>query len=1119
MLWPKNADRHAALQELVDALAAEPERSGGKPIEADDWTAWLASEEAKTLQGINPEGVHDAPLAVEAALLGHKRSLLAARLEFPTLHYRLWMEALSAISDPDLEAAVDLLMSTATICDLIVERSQLGSSKWPDHQSPGSDIAVPPQEEYERLRTALRIEVNDPRVVDIVKPLVRTQGSEPWQPLVPISRPSLLVADPWQLSLAGLVHAVARASRSSRFDDVTDRLRRAMLNLAVDAVKEMGWEVESFEGDHLVARPDLDCLFVIGVGVIDPDPQQFAEEAQSDDGCLEALWGDLASRARSLDADYSLLALIADGRGVTIGSDHPYLKAQGESDPWILGAGELQVMGEAFRQDPLALPAALRSIPPPPWPENHDLLDVVGVVRQWEEQDPADPDLSDGTEYMLQSARLMSMRHPAILPDLSRWVEVARWEGGGEAVMFRTQEEEFALLARAPGRFLWVTCPGTFQQPFELLPVIATALTFLLDRLCKAGLLLASSLSAQVIAHFRLELVRAAGPDLALAPYEKGIRMILGPGFVHSFSCGDNEADRMLAGAVLAWAEEVGDPAPDGVLDEVLPPGPGTFAIWPDPEADSNEPRLEFPPPIEARARREVELELAAAKVKPDEVAIVPGEVLEPALEDLSTSLEKGIQTKLESLEPVALLELVKLHERAAFQGVSEAVTLPSLSVWRSAEGKPLLLEEEARREMILRVLIERASALPPAGEAPLSLRSANWLRAATELQLKLRSALEAVRYEKTGGQLAVFPMVGIEISLGGDLPEASHAHFEQVLSAAPDQMVAQHGEWWSDEPVLNPDPVLDVTIELEGNWKELDLVLGEEWGVGFEQLVRLIRTLSDLAGAQPDCVASATPETLARDLAEATSIPSEVVNAAIARLTLEPCPDFDTFSEDHQPIRANRDRSYLRRPLVMLPNGEIAWSSLHCLKAGEFLAGLINSGRLRGSRRLSRVVTWISQEHDRGFEDEILEKVNDCGWQGRGRVTRLAGKRLERRLGQEIGDIDVLAWSQERQEVWLLDAKRLAPGVQPGPMLREGSAFEKYVERHQERLRWVHNHLPELAREIGIEHVSNWEIKAALVLDRPLVGAHLRKFPIPIWTHWSLCRELGSADRPDAGP
>src|SRR6185312_15143527 len=279
MLWPGNADRHAALQELVAALASAPDRTGGRDIEAGDWAEWLAEAEAEALQGIHPNGIHDAPLAVHATLLGRRQALLGARLGHPAIHYQLWMESLHGIADPDLEAALLLLLAASSICDLVVEKSELGGTKWPHQEGPGAAVAAPPEEEYVRLRNALHVTA-DPDAIRLLDPLCRSGGA--WQPLHATSDSSLLIVDPWHFSLAALIHAVARAGRSARFPEVLERLRRTMSGVAVGAAREMGWTVCRVEESRLVARADRDCLVVIGVDTVAIDPEQFAAEAVSD---------------------------------------------------------------------------------------------------------------------------------------------------------------------------------------------------------------------------------------------------------------------------------------------------------------------------------------------------------------------------------------------------------------------------------------------------------------------------------------------------------------------------------------------------------------------------------------------------------------------------------------------------------------------------------------------------------------------------------------------------------------------------------------------------------------------------------------------------------------------
>ena len=1106
LLWPENGDRHAALRLLVEALG--PSKAGGKPeIGREQWAAWLAGEGGATLQAIQPDGYNDAPICVEATILGTSQALLAGQLEFPALHYRIWMEALADGDEPHLEAARELLIAVVSLYSRVAEISGIGGHRWLGRKGP-RPITAPPEEVFERLRASLRIEFDDPEVARILSPLQRDPETAPWQPLSREGESTLVIANPWQLSLAGLIRGLDLAARSPLWPNVLDRVRRAALVVVADAVREMEWTVESVAEDHLLARADVDCLVVVGVGVLSPDPAQFAAESIDADADLRE-WSDrVASLARSLGASHSLLAVIGDGHAIV--SDDPALRGTAESDPWLVGLGELQAIGEGLRTDPLALPAALQSIPRPPWPENLDLLDLVGMIRQEEEGEAPTEEGNrrlDGTEYMLMRGRIMAARHPAIAPGLAGWVEVTRWEGVEEPAIFCHRErDDFALLIRGPGRYFWVTCPGSLERRHELLPVIATVLAFWLARLFERGLLTPPQGAEPLYAGFQLELDRRPGPQLAMAQKGSDTRIVLGAGFVETLCLGNNDSDRMLVGAILAWGKALVGEEPQQVLDAVAPRGRGTLVIWRDPETTSISPRLEPLPPVEPRFRRGIKRALASMAVGEGEVLVASDEDLAPVLDRLSRDLEDAIQERLYSLEPSALRDLVALHERATRQSSMEAIHLPARSVMRFAPTHPGVSDEILNRDLLLRILVERCSALPPRGSKPFGRRTAAWLRAAGELQLELRGALDTVRWEKAGGRVIVSPETGIHFDLEGELLNANETMKSQMLSAAPDLMADAHEDWWGDErPEIGAPPALDEPIELTGRWIELDRSMAEAWGIGFEQLVRVLYALAAIADEQPDCVGCSAPDQVESELARRTALPAETISAAVTRLTLSPCAEYDAFDEAHQPGRANRERSYMRRPLVALPDGALCWSTLHCQRSAQYLNALIESGRLGSTGALAIEVTKISQELDRAFEDAVLAKARDCDWKGKVRLDRLDGVPLRRRRGEEIGDIDVLAWSPERRRVWLLDAKRLNPGVEPGPMLREGLTFETHTKRHEERLRWVRDHLSELAREIGVETMVGWEIEAALVLDRPLTGAHLGQTSMPIWTLWEL--------------
>jgi hypothetical protein len=1123
-LWPPNADRHVALNALVDQLAAEGSiATGGAPIDVRRWRQWLASRSSKQLRRVQPHGIHDAPLSVQGVLLGSRRGLLAGNLESPDVHYRLWTEAISGLleegPDPALRTALDLLDNASRLSDRVVASAELGGYRWPDHRL-GGELSLPDEAEYGRLCEAVTVPAQELEVAGGLDRTVLTElilsGETPgrWQPLASGVDGELLVANPWRLLLAALVRACAHAARSPRSPALVERLSSAALDLAVEAAQDMDWEIERVRDASLLARADTNTHVLVVVHTLLPAPE--ADQKQQPDApvSLTVAYERTRRDARRLGVQHVLLALLGDGRGLAVPRSHPCMNAVDATDPWLLALADLQLVADALRRDPLALPSALEHAPRPPWPESIDLVDFVGVCRHNEEAVPDQADLpQDGTEHLRLRARVMAARHPAPLPDGSGWSEVSRWSGSPDKALFCARDMEgFSLLVRATGRSLWVVGGDGSASRYDLSGVVCTMLAHWLARLCEQGWPhRPTPLSAmEMVMRIEVEVSKQLGPALAIGDADGQLRVIAGPGFVEDLCRGDNSADRMLIAAVLAWCGDRSDKDQRDLLNKTAPEGRGTFVIWPRSDVPTNPPRLLPPPLVAPRDRRAVEQELAGTLVGTDQIVTISDERIRPALRDLVTALECRIAERVATLASSCLVDLVALHERALLQSTVESVALPARDAVADANEHLGPREAVGARNLALRALIERISAAPPDGCLSLGTREAGWLRAAAEFEFILGSAYGALSTGHSGARIVVGPGVGVAVHLEGRLQTAGERMTEQLEQSAPDLMAREHAAWWTEAPQVPPPLRLDAPIELDdADWVDVDRAMHDEWQVGFEQLLRLLRALSDMADEQDDAMAISAPGPLLDSLCTATRIDQTTTARAIELLTLERCENYDVTAKAHRPWGPNRDRSYLRQPLVRLPDGRLAWSSLHTLTCSRYLHGLVESGRLRGGPALRKAVQRFSQRLDREYETVLLERVEGLGWQALPRVRRLGGKRLERRRGQSIGDVDVLAWSRDRRQVWLLDAKRLAPGLDAPSMVRESAALSDQVAHHRERLEWVREHPDRLAAEIHEPGAIQWNLRAALVVDRPLAGAHLKDLALPVWTFWELPRRL----------
>jgi hypothetical protein len=1119
-LWPPNADRHVALRALIDA-APHLSNDSGPAIDAVAWQRWLGSRSSKKLRMFRRDGIHDEPLVSQGVLRGRGHDLLAGSLESPALQYRLLVDALTlcgADDDDTLRDALCLLEVVARLSTRIVWNAKLAGYRWPEHSLKRS-IGVPDQEVYERLCSALTFtsETVDPDPVRAacLTALVARDDEYGWKPLRRNEATGeWLVADPWRLTQSALVRAYVLIARSERREEIHVHVRAGAVAVAVEAARDMDWRVEHVADSSVLASIDFDCRIAITVAVLPPETWDLGKpEVEAPPGILNLI-AETTARARAQDAQINLVAVLFDGRCLTVPAKSVPDDQSDPLAPWIVSVTDLRLMGDALRRDPLALTAALEEVPPRPWPEGIDLADIVGIVHRAEATPPDQRHIPrDGTEHLHLKARAMAARHPVPGPDGDRWVEAYRWRGSADDRCFTTSESDrFALVARVPGRSVWIACTDPNSGPHDLDGFICRLLAFWVGRMAEQGfpeLPVPVELSSRI----DVELSEVPGPALIVRYDRAHPTLVAGPAFIHALCRGDNVADRMLIAAVLDAVDDREVERREEFVDLIAPLGTGTAGIWPYPSLRSNPPVLHPPPLVARRDRLAVGRELASTRVPREQVVVLQGENSAPAVRDLAAGVEALLSGRVAKLQPEGMLDLIELNEAAAIQTTLESIGLPARAAMNNADAYLGERESTGERNVALRALIERIAALPPDGDHLVGLREAGWLRAAAELQVRLGGAFEFLRTGKATAKVLVGDEVGVEVFLHGELPDATDLALDQIEEAAPDAMLAEYDRWWTADPQAPVQLPVHEPIELaDVAWQAVDDAFLTEWSVRFEELLRLFNSLSQLAEREPHNVAVLRCDVLLDRLVKMTGIHRAHVAAAIGLATLGPC-DYNVFDAEHRPWRSNRCRSYLRQPLVDVGDGRLAWSSTHMLTAAHYLHSLIQGGRLRSSGTLAIAVMKLSQKLDREFEIAVLDRARDAGWEALLRRSRLGGVWLERVSGQQIGDIDVLTWHSDREQVWLLDAKRLAPGFAADSMLDGTRKLQEAAERQRERLSWVLEHRRELSAEIG-HNCSDWRVRPAIVIDSPLVGAHIGDVGMPVWTYWELRRRLERSPR-----
>jgi hypothetical protein len=1058
-----------------------------------------------------PDGICPSPSCVQAAVLGKRYDLIAGFLDAPEVVIPLWAEALhharAETGGADLGRPLRLLLAAAKISDRVSCVADLGAHPWPDHHR-RREITVPSPADHLRLVRAVTFSKRERGdlgpVVDAL--LVRDGFSERVRPLMPW-RGGFIVARPAQLLLTALVLANRMIAESPALADVLAALGSGCQAVIAASGRDMGWEI--LFSDDVATRFRVDRDYVADVHVCILNPSDSEVDAIED--ARPKLNQVLARNSEPASVDAPNRALVC-----VVGSGRPWAYEQPPLDRVshqvsVMRVTDFRLLGDAFRRDPLGLVRVLEQVPAPPWPQGHSVIDMVGLIRAFEDLKPGDDDTFDGVEYLHRRAREMAGRHPAPAPDGDGWIDVSRWADSPDRSLFMAEADigRFALLVRAPGAFLWVVADDPAATPRHVLGAVCCTLAFWLARLVELGWGVLDATEYAV--RFAVAYDRDQSVPLHIEPGAVGgPRLHFGRRFVELAYRGDNSADRLLIETVLkSW----GGLTTTGIArltDAVAPAGRGTFLMWPDVDRDISDDRLVPPEPVTERDLREVARAVIDLLPGSRGDAIVTESAAADGLEAMLDAVAHVIDRLLAPLNPETLVDLMRIYERAANQAELENVTLPARAALIGSERYLGEFEAKAERAPALRGLIERVAARPPTGTAPLSQRTELRLRAAAEQLLRFGIAREALMTGMASCRIGLSRTFGIAVAMEGAIRTGTETAAQQFTEAAPELMAAHHAEWWAPEPIRRETLDLSATAEVgEPRWVAVNEAMHNQWGFSYEQAARLLRAASDLAGQHPDSVAILPTADLNDHLRHRTGIDEAAVGRFLGRFTLTACSDYNPRSKRDRIWETNRSRSYLSSPLVALDRDRVAVPHEHIRTSSRFLHYLIESGRLRSRGELLTAVRALSRDLDLQFELELARQCRERGLRAATRLKRMGGRKIEEIRGQPLGDIDVLAWSIERKAVFVLDSKRITPGIPPLVIRRQGRELIQAAARHARRLRWVRDHPGHLSREINSPVDDEWNIDGALVLERALPGAELGSLQVPAWPIWELAQRL----------
>jgi hypothetical protein len=415
------------------------------------------------------------------------------------------------------------------------------------------------------------------------------------------------------------------------------------------------------------------------------------------------------------------------------------------------------------------------------------------------------------------------------------------------------------------------------------------------------------------------------------------------------------------------------------------------------------------------------------------------------------------------------------------------------------------------------RFLIEYIAARPPLGDRRMSKALYDRLLALSAELFKRGYLSDLIHFRLEDAPVSVLPARRLGVGRETRFMEGRDAFLGQFTCGEVARSVDRFPRLWRREAQTEPPDV-----------GEYDAALGEELGLTLTEMGAFFGAVAVAGYARAEEPKVALVSDLMDELEQDLGWPRERVERAFDLLALRPrtrfAPPRDPFRlEDVYPWRFNRPLSYVRRPLLVRPSergDEVVWGVRHCYVAHQYFGNLVINGYLKAeSPRMRALIGRLRDEDGREFNKSVTELYErQAGLIVREQVKKIGHLRIERRPGEDLGDIDVLVADRTQRQLRAVEAKDLAIARTPAELSNElAETFQSSadrqaaVDRHVERVDWLRGHLAEVLAWLGLdeEDPALWAVEGVVVLDIELMSPYLTDPPFPVITYRQLHAEL----------
>lgn len=609
----------------------------------------------------------------------------------------------------------------------------------------------------------------------------------------------------------------------------------------------------------------------------------------------------------------------------------------------------------------------------------------------------------------------------------------------------------------------------------------------------------------------------------AESPY---VHLLIAQGLLEVTANGaDNQAERILAAIIYRAMYQLAYPetnVPDGVglegeFARLAPPGPKRwlFTLSPAMATDLDPADLE-----DARMVQDWDKELLQEEVGRDIGEMPPADYKvvqvigmpdsKAVVDRAGDSLYTLIQERVAALSPQGLLEfLVVQYDAVRYRDKHAQYSLAARAASETADVALKHLHEElprlAETAVAARFLIEYVTACPPSGLVPISLALYDELLAASGLHLNWRLHSEIAHF-KLGELSAIILPSGRMDSVVSEYPVAMRVYQSKLRSTA-----LEHSATLMDQ--YRPKPEAASVEKKDADFVSMDVLdagFAEEFGFSLSQMLHVINIALNIGDDSPNRVSCHERDELIETLSAGADLPPSIVERVLERLTLGPLPEYMLY--DERPWLHGRDRAHARRPFLQRVSpdgtGQILWGNRALHSAKEFwFYNLVLAGRVQGdTKAMKDAMSAVVRAKGRRFNNEVAELVRTlAGYKIKVNVNKIPGQPFVAD-GDNLGDIDVLAFSASQRRIVLIECKDYWAARTPREINWEivemldsaagkdgGRRKRSVVEKHRRRRDFVQTHLDKFLHWLDLEKDVGWQVEAVVVVNLAMVSPHLR--------------------------